>query len=162
MKFLKLILASLIAFALIKPSISLAQDSNPANINTLPEVLAVEEKEISLRWDLVQQGDFPVSGYQVYYGTQSGNYTEIKAVGYFNRAVIKNLTPDTVYYFAVKAMDEQGNESLNFSPEIEVKTKSSAPSTLPETGPAATILVGLSLLAGGWQRWKKGRSDKIK
>ena len=61
-----------------------------------------------------------LAGYRIYYGTVSGNYTEVKDVGIPScdtngdetecSYTIENLSPGT-WYFAVTAYDTSGNES---------------------------------------------------
>jgi len=54
-----------------------------------------------------------LAGYKIYYGTESGNYSNIVDVGYLDGAEVSyslELT-DNRYYFAVTAYDTSGNES---------------------------------------------------
>jgi hypothetical protein len=57
-----------------------------------------------------------LAGYKLYYGTQSGYYTEVIRVGAFTTAEISNLDVGT-WFIAVTAYDYWGNES-DFSEEI--------------------------------------------
>jgi len=59
-----------------------------------------------------------LAGYNIYYGTSSGNYTETANLANPNTTeyTIDNLSPNT-YYFAVTAYDEMGNES-DYSNEV--------------------------------------------
>jgi fibronectin type 3 domain-containing protein len=52
-----------------------------------------------------------VSGYKIYYGTESGNYTSVLNVGNVNSFTVQNLTANTTYYFVVTAYDADGVES---------------------------------------------------
>lgn len=67
---------------------------------------------ISLAWDPVPGA----SGYRVYYGTQSGAYTQNTTVS-GTSATIGNLQDCTTWYVAVKAYNSAG-ESDQFSQEI--------------------------------------------
>ncbi len=70
---------------------------------------------ITLDWSA---SDSPsVTGYNVYYGTNSGNYPYKLDAGDSTSATISNLTAGVTYYFAATAYDESGEESP-FSAEI--------------------------------------------
>jgi hypothetical protein len=51
-----------------------------------------------------------LSGFKIYYGTSSGNYTSTIDVGNINTYVVDNLVSGT-YYFAVTAYYTSGNQS---------------------------------------------------
>jgi hypothetical protein len=57
-------------------------------------------------------------GYNVYYGTASGNYTGKTTVANVSAITISNLTCGATYYFAATAFDSSGNESI-FSNEAQ-------------------------------------------
>ena len=52
-----------------------------------------------------------LSGYRVYYGTQSGDYSTAINVGETTTYQITNLSPGNTYYFTVTAYDSSMNES---------------------------------------------------
>ncbi|MEW6214947.1 MAG: MopE-related protein [Nitrospirota bacterium] len=58
-----------------------------------------------------------LDGYKVYYGTASGNYSEVVNVGRVTSHTINNLTNGATYYFAATAYDIAGNES-EYSNEV--------------------------------------------
>jgi len=58
-----------------------------------------------------------LSGYRVYYGNSSGNYSQNINVGNVATYIINNLTEGLTYYFAVTAYDTSGNES-RYSNEV--------------------------------------------
>jgi hypothetical protein len=58
-----------------------------------------------------------VTGYKVYYGTQSKNYESTLDIGAATKCQISGLEPETTYYFAATAYDGYGNES-DFSEEL--------------------------------------------
>jgi hypothetical protein len=58
-----------------------------------------------------------VTGYTIYYGTVSGQYTNQVPVGDVNQVTISGLIPGQTYYFAATSHDAQNNESA-YSPEI--------------------------------------------
>lgn len=57
-----------------------------------------------------------LAGYKLYYGTESGDYTEDLDVGNFTSCSIDGLSPGT-WYFVVTAYDLYGNES-GYSNEV--------------------------------------------
>lgn len=57
-----------------------------------------------------------VTGYRVYYGTESGNYTNSVVAGNVTTATISGLSNGVDFYFAITAFDEDGLES-DFSNE---------------------------------------------
>ena len=58
------------------------------------------------------------SGYKIYYGTESGNYTYPPVdAGNMTRYTINDLDENQTYYFAVTAYASAGEES-KFSPEV--------------------------------------------
>lgn len=64
---------------------------------------------VTLAWDASDPG---VAGYNVYYGTGSGAYTQVVDAGNQTSATISNLSDGSTYYFAVTAYDPNGLESL--------------------------------------------------
>jgi len=60
---------------------------------------------VTLAWDASPD---PVAGYIVYWGTQSGQYTQSINVGNTANATITTSTPNRVYYFVVKAYNSSG------------------------------------------------------
>ncbi|MCC6502897.1 MAG: fibronectin type III domain-containing protein [Deltaproteobacteria bacterium] len=84
----------------------------------------VATKSASLSWSSVTFNDdgtplVDLAGFKVYYGTQSGNYTNSTDISdpSTTSTVVSGLTQDTTYYFAVTAYDTSGNES-SFSNEV--------------------------------------------
>jgi len=70
---------------------------------------------LGLEWD--KPLDSTAVGYRVYYGGQSGNYSNNISVTDTNSVILTNLTPNIKYYFAVKSINAANNESV-FSKEI--------------------------------------------
>jgi len=52
-----------------------------------------------------------VVGYNIYYGTSSGDYTSEITIGNVSAITLSNLTSGVTYYFAATAFDAAGNES---------------------------------------------------
>jgi hypothetical protein len=63
----------------------------------------------TVTWDA--SPDASVTGYDVYYGTSSHDYTNVVSVGNMTSAVISGLSENTTYFFAAKAHDDAGDES---------------------------------------------------
>jgi hypothetical protein len=68
---------------------------------------------LTLAWD----ASAGATGYIIHYGTASRNYTATDNVGNTTTAALSALDPAKVYYMAVTAYDDAGNES-DFSNEI--------------------------------------------
>lgn len=66
---------------------------------------------VTISWDPVARSPYgAVTSYRLYYGGQSGVYTDsIVSVGLSSE--VSNLTAGQSYFFAVAAMDDQGNRS---------------------------------------------------
>ncbi|GEM_PF-2894538 len=68
--------------------------------------------ELALSWNRDRSGN--TAGYRVYWGRTSENYSgqqDITGAG-DTTAVITGLTPDSLYYLAVAAVNDQGQESV--------------------------------------------------
>lgn len=64
---------------------------------------------VLLQW--TPNTDPSVSGYNVYYGNQSRNYTNSFSVGNMTNAAVHGLVEGQNYFFAVTAYDDIGDES---------------------------------------------------
>ncbi|MFO1487786.1 MAG: fibronectin type III domain-containing protein [Verrucomicrobiota bacterium] len=64
---------------------------------------------LAARWD--PSPDPAVTGYHLFYGTQSGVYLNMLDVGNVTNASVTGLLPGCTYFFAVTAYDAAGNES---------------------------------------------------
>ncbi len=64
---------------------------------------------VTLTWD--REDDPRIAGYNVYYGTSSGTYTDHVDAGNETRYTVTGLEEGTTYYFAVTAHDGAGSES---------------------------------------------------
>ena len=65
---------------------------------------------IHISWDESLESD--LSGYKVYYGTSSKNYTDTIDTGIVDSYTITGLTNETKYFITVTAVDLAGNESV--------------------------------------------------
>lgn len=77
-------------------------------------------ESVSLRWDANSEPD--VSGYKVYYGTNSGVYFASVDVGNTTTTTIGNLAPGVTYYFAATAYNTSRLES-DRSNEVSYRTQ---------------------------------------
>jgi hypothetical protein len=71
--------------------------------------------QVTLAWD--QSNDINTSGYKVYYGTSSRNYSAGVKVGNFPTYTVTGLLEGQTYYFAVTAHDALDHES-SYSNEV--------------------------------------------
>ena len=95
----------------------------------------VQAAQVQLAWDTpVQANGTPVpnvAGYNLYYGSQSGQYQTVVPVGLTTTYTVQNVSTGQTYYFVVKAYDSTGIASA-FSNEISV--------TLPTNTPGESII----------------------
>lgn len=68
------------------------------------------------------------TGYNVYYGTSSGNYSYKVDAGNTTSITVSNLVPGTTYYFVATAYDATGDSSL-FSSELSYSDPASSSSS---------------------------------
>jgi fibronectin type 3 domain-containing protein len=64
---------------------------------------------VTLAWDANTESD--LAGYNIYYGTASGNYSHSIDVGNITHYTLTDLEDDVTYYLAATAYDEDENES---------------------------------------------------
>ncbi len=83
--------------------------------------LAVYASSVTLAWD--PSPDAGVTGYRIYFGGVTGNYTNSATVGDVTTATIGNLNTNRTYFFAAVAYDSSGVES-DFSNEVMFTTPS--------------------------------------
>jgi Fibronectin type III domain. len=78
--------------------------------SALVQSSAFADNSVTLAWSA--SPDPSATGYKVYYGATSGNYTKSLDVGDSTTAIIPGLTAGATYYFVVVAYDASGLESL--------------------------------------------------
>ena len=76
---------------------------------------------LDLGWDAAQNQE--VVGYDLYYGTNSGKYTNNILTGNVTTATVTGLASGITYYFAITSVDAEGDESP-FSSEISYQQES--------------------------------------
>lgn len=69
-----------------------------------------------------------VTGYNIYYGTNSHAYTQMTAAGDVTNVTIGNLLPDATYYFSVKSHNAAGTEG-SFSSETLFASYATTPTS---------------------------------
>jgi len=70
--------------------------------------------KITLSWEAPENdGGSAITGYRIYWGSTSGNYTESKEVGNVLTHTITGLTNGQTYYFAVSAINEAGEGEIS-------------------------------------------------
>ena len=80
---------------------------------------AVDAATLSLAWDA--SSDPNVTGYNIYWGQQSGVYTMALNVGRQNSTQVAGLLDGTTYYFVVRAYNSSGSVSPS-SGEVSAHT----------------------------------------
>jgi hypothetical protein len=90
---------------------------------------------VTVAWD--PNPEPTVAGYNMYYGTTSGRYTNSVDVGSATRCAISALQEGVTYYLAVTAYDSAGNQS-GYSDEITYSVPSgSDPAPAPSSNTAS-------------------------
>jgi len=70
-----------------------------------------------------------VSGYNIYYGSSSKNYTNVTKTGYVTNTVISNLSSNSTFYFSGTTLGFNNLET-DFGNEVKIITVSKT-NTLP-------------------------------
>jgi hypothetical protein len=104
-------------------------------------VSSVFAANVTLAWDppSTNTDGTPLTdlgGYIVYYGTESGNYSQSIDVGNVNTYKVNSLIAGLTYYFSVTSYKTSGNES-NYSNEIYAATPS-----ITSPAPESTLSCG--------------------
>jgi YVTN family beta-propeller protein len=123
-----------------KNSFGISNPSNIASVTTLPnppqapvlKVTSTSTSTINLSWT---ESSTNVNGYELYRSTDSVNFTQIATLSNTtNTYTDKNLTPNTKYYYKMKAYNKDGDSK--YSNAVSAITKEvvpSAPSDLKAT-----------------------------
>ncbi len=75
-----------------------------------PQIPSFAAGSVVLAWDA--SPDATAVGYRIYYGVASGNYTNSATVGNVTNATLTGLADGVTYYFAAKAYNSIGDESI--------------------------------------------------
>lgn len=87
-----------------------------------------EAAQVNLSW--LANSESNISGYKIYYGTSSGNYTSSFNVGLTTSYNLTGVTSGQTYYFALTAYNSSFLES-NYSPEVSITVSGSSPTPTP-------------------------------
>jgi hypothetical protein len=91
--------------------------------------LTTQGASVSLAWQALRSSE--VTGYNVYYGTTPGLYTQRRTlVATATSDVLGNLTPGQRYYFAVRALSAAGESDYSQEVSVIVGQANTATSTL--------------------------------
>ncbi len=109
-------------------------------------------QSVVVSWDFSTTPD--ISAYRVYYGSQSGVYTNsVTVLGYLPEVPIENLKSGVTYYFAVQASDADGHNSA-LSEEISYSVPVLPPIILQTEiiwdGQQILRITGSVVPAAGW------------
>lgn len=91
-------------------AVSGAIDTLPPSIPGNPAA-AIGDGRLYLSWPASTDNESGVKGYRVYYGTSSGSYPNSVDIGNATSYELAGLINNTVYYIAISALDNAGNES---------------------------------------------------
>ncbi|HUA38790.1 MAG TPA: fibronectin type III domain-containing protein, partial [Candidatus Sulfopaludibacter sp.] len=100
-------------------------------------------QSVTLGWNPATNAN--VAGYNIYYGSASGNYTNLTFVGNVTNATIAGLAQGATYYFAATTLGTSGLES-GYSSEVSYTVPSTVPvlQVTPGSIGYGTLLVGTS------------------
>lgn len=94
---------------------------------------------VAVSWDANPESD--LSGYKIYYGKQSNDYSHEIVVGNVTSYRVAGLESAQRYYFAVTAFDFSGNES-GFSEEVSIEIPEGAGEGSQEGETGAPVALG--------------------
>ncbi len=125
--------AAISASSMAMTSSSASSVASKTTIFTMLQVLGLrvttDGSSVFLVWDHLPSAD--LAGYNVYYGTVSGQYIQRRSVDKAaNSLTIRALPVGTTYYFAVRAVNAAGEETV-FSQEVGVSVGNPRTSTAP-------------------------------
>ena len=98
---------------------------------------------VTLAWN--PDAEPSVSGYNVYYGSASGVYSQKTSAGRATQVTIAGLTPGSAYYFAASAYNVDGLESsLSAEVAYRIPQPASTTSQVPTLNPIDNVVVGMN------------------
>jgi hypothetical protein len=98
---------------------AVAWDASGNQRTSTAVAVTVSNPQVKLAWNANTETD--LAGYTVYVGEASGVYSTIFEVGNITTFTVPSLLPAHLYYFAVTASNQSGNESA-FSNEVSTTT----------------------------------------
>lgn len=90
----------------VSGAIDLLPPTVPANLD-----VKIGDSRLFLSWPASTDSESGVKGYKVYYGTSSGSHPNSVDIGNTTSYDLAGLINNTVYYIAISAIDNAGNES---------------------------------------------------
>lgn len=123
MKHKNLLFFALTILGIFMTSVTLAY-SVPEEVTNVQ--FTVDEGKARISWDAADDADGIVIGYKIYYGTTSvqnigDQYDdEITVPGNLTTTILEALEPGVQYFLGITAIDDEENQSENYSPEISV------------------------------------------
>lgn len=87
---------------------------------------------VSIAWD--PNSDPDLAGYRVYWGQTPGTYDQSVDVGLVTQYTLDGLTDCQTWYVAVKAVDDAGQESVEYSNEVSGWPRPTVVSATPASG----------------------------
>lgn len=102
---------------------------------TLSSISSVTARQATVNWTSITASEATIAGYYVKYGTSSSSLTSTATFGDVATGIVTGLTPDTTYYFAVQAYD---NDSSAISVSDLSTTSSTATQTIANLSSAIT------------------------
>lgn len=132
----------------------------PSDISSVTTVS--EDKSVMLSWSAAQDND-TVAYYRIYFGLNKNDLNQIiETPSSATTYKVDNLTNGITYHFAVKAVDLDGNESLNFSIKKEetpgkylTMILNNPPAEHSDTGPEITFLLLLLFSLSSYYLFRK-------
>ena len=105
-------------------------------VGLLSQAQAQATSSVTLAWD--PSASSGIAGYRLYYGTSSGNYSQISNVGNTTIATVSNLSDGLTYYFVVTDYNIVGLES---APSNQVAfTTAPNPLSVDSAPPGPTVV----------------------
>ncbi len=129
-KLFSFLLASALLLSSTMSLLAVAETTPPGDVEHIEGVILNSAAHI--RWS---EADGDVEGYQIHYGDSpvlepGEEFDDSIDVGDVLEYTVTDLENGTAYYFAIIAYSSEGDESLNWSPQVEVVPDADAPDTI--------------------------------
>ncbi len=102
--------------------IAAMDDTEPSDVILSSATATVTD--VTLNWEAAEDSESGIVGYDIFRDETAGATTLIASVGNITTYVDKTYTELQQYYYRIKAKNSAGLQSINYSNEISVKTKS--------------------------------------
>jgi hypothetical protein len=118
----------------------------------LPVALhAAEAPAVSLAWNANPESS--VAGYKVFFGTQSGVYSDVVDVGKVTQTTLPAMTMGSTYYMAVSAYNSTGQEGPK---STEFRVTAAVPA--PPVDTTFAVTAGSGSASQGTLKWRYPKS----